>query len=365
MSQHDYNIANAPGASVRADINALAEAIASNNGGSSVPSVTFPNMFWYDSGNGILNIRNPSNTAWIAVATIVGSDIKFSVDGLSLLLSGDWFGTTPRVPNVAIDGSMEIGTEIHFHPDAAGAEDYRARIGRAVGTNGVLEIENTGSGGINLIPGSGGLKVNGGALQILPLGMIAYTADTAAPSGWLLCYGQNISRTTYADLFTTIGTTFGSGNGSSTFTLPDLRGYVVAGKDNMGGTSANRLTGGVSGINGDNLGATGGDEKIALTSTQLPSHLHSFSGNTGTESADHSHNLSLGASHGANGTVGRAAYSQGDTPASMVTRTNTTSGRSASHFHAISGNTGSVGGGQEHPNVQPTIILNAIIYTGV
>ena len=64
---------------------------------------------------------------------------------------------------------------------------------------------------------------------IVPPGMLAPYAGKTAPEGWLLCDGSAVSRTTYADLFAVIGTTYGAGNGSTTFALPDLRGRVAAG----------------------------------------------------------------------------------------------------------------------------------------
>lgn len=82
-----------------------------------------------------------------------------------------------------------------------------------------------------------------GALVTIPSGMLAPFAGTSAPSGWFLCYGQTVSRTTYAALFTAIGTTYGTGDGSTTFNLPDLRGRTIAGVDDMGGSAASRLTG--------------------------------------------------------------------------------------------------------------------------
>ena len=158
-------------------------------------------------------------------------------------------------------------------------------------------------------------------------GMLMPFAGTTAPTGWLLCYGQAISRTgTYADLFSALGTTYGTGDGSTTFNLPDLRGRVIAGQDDMGGTSANRLT---SPINGDTLGATGGSQSHTLTTAQMPSHSHSLGSNS---------RVQVGLD---NGTV-YGGYS----PTQYATTTYSTQ---------------STGNGQAHNNMQPTIVLNYII----
>lgn len=165
-------------------------------------------------------------------------------------------------------------------------------------------------------------------------GMVMPYAGTSAPTGWLLAYGQAVSRTTYADLFTAIGTTYGTGDGSSTFNLPDLRGRVVAGQDDMGSSSANRLT---SPINGDTLGAAGGSQSHTLTVAQMPSHTHNI---TGTYRKDFGSppggSFPHGSSHG-------------------------TSGVNISGFLSLTNS--STGGNQSHNNVQPTIILNYIIKT--
>jgi microcystin-dependent protein len=98
--------------------------------------------------------------------------------------------------------------------------------------------------------------------MLVPTGMIAPFAGATAPTGWLMCYGQAVSRSTYGALFTAIGTTYGSGDGAITFNLPDLRGRGVFGVDNMGGSAASRVTNGNSGITGTTLGAAGGDERL-------------------------------------------------------------------------------------------------------
>ena len=78
-------------------------------------------------------------------------------------------------------------------------------------------------------------KVSGGTLYAdNPIGSILPYGGAVAPSGWFICQGQAISRTTYAELFAVIGTTFGSGNGSTTFNLPDLRNKAVMGAGTNG-----------------------------------------------------------------------------------------------------------------------------------
>lgn len=157
----------------------------------------------------------------------------------------------------------------------------------------------------------------------VPAGVTLPFAGTVEPTGWLLCYGQAVSRTTYADLFAALGTTYGTGDGSTTFNLPDLRGRVPGGKDNMGGSAASRLTSGGSGVNGATLGATGGAETHVLTTPQIPAHTH---GGGAT--------VLFGGTAGATSYVGNG-----------------------------SATTGSTGGGGAHNNTQPTIVLNYIIKT--
>jgi microcystin-dependent protein len=91
-------------------------------------------------------------------------------------------------------------------------------------------------------------------------GEVVPYAGATAPAGTLLCYGQAISRTAYVGLFTALGTTHGAGDTTTTFNLPDLRGRVAAGKDNMGGSAASRLS---VVMTGTTLGATGGSERTA------------------------------------------------------------------------------------------------------
>lgn len=186
-------------------------------------------------------------------------------------------------------------------------------------------------------------------VTLIPLGSVLPFAGAAAPTGFLLCYGQAVSRTTYAALFGVIGATYGAGDGSTTFNLPDLRGRVIAGKDNMGGTSANRLTGQSGGLDGDVLGATGGAETHTLSEAQLAAHTHTF---TGAALPTHTHSDSGG------GGVHGPGYEEGPNTSIGVATSTTTGAASAG---TPSGTNSSTGGGSAHNNVQPTIVFNYII----
>jgi len=104
-----------------------------------------------------------------------------------------------------------------------------------------------------------------------PVGSITMYGGSSAPSGWLYCNGQNVSRTTFANLFSAIGTTFGAGDGSSTFGLPDLRDRFPIGDNSIGGADSSR----VSNYN-TSLGDSGGEDEHQLSESEMPSHKHSF-----------------------------------------------------------------------------------------
>lgn len=121
-----------------------------------------------------------------------------------------------------------------------------------------------GTSWVNLMQSGGGASI--------PAGLVQAYAGSAAPSGWLLCDGSIVSRTTYAALFTAIGTAYGAGDGSTTFGLPDLRGRVIVGK----AASGTFVT----------LGATGGEETHVLLTAEMAGHTHTF---TGTALGTHQH----------------------------------------------------------------------------
>lgn len=103
-------------------------------------------------------------------------------------------------------------------------------------------------------------------VSMFPTGSVVSYGGSSAPSGWLLCDGIAVSRTTYADLFALLDATFGPGDGSTTFNLPDLRGRVPVGVGQQsGGTNFT-------------LALTGGEEQHTLVTAETPSHTHTDTG---------------------------------------------------------------------------------------
>jgi microcystin-dependent protein len=182
----------------------------------------------------------------------------------------------------------------------------------------------------------------------IPIGCgMEYWGSTVPSSNFVFPYGQAISRTDYPICFARLGTAHGSGDGSTTFNLPDKRGRVSAALDNMGGTSAGRLTPPASGGVSDStvIGAAGGAKDHTLTIPQIAAHSHA---NTLSDPG-HGHTVpfvvtsSSGGSGGSNFTMGSG---------NQTTNIATT---------GITITNASTGGGGAHNNVQPTIMCNYIL----
>jgi microcystin-dependent protein len=118
----------------------------------------------------------------------------------------------------------------------------------------------------------------------VPTGTVFPYAGASAPAGYLLCFGQAVSRTTFAALFAICSTTYGSGDGSTTFNVPDLRGMVAGGKTDMGGSDRGNLSGGTVlgaalGTQSVSSGGPGSEVPVSNTSTNVnvgaDGHTHS------------------------------------------------------------------------------------------
>lgn len=171
-----------------------------------------------------------------------------------------------------------------------------------------------------------------------------YWGSSAPNSSFAFPVGQAISRTTYSALFAVLSTRHGSGDGSTTFNLPDKRGRVSAAVDAMGGNAAGRLTDVVSGF-GDGLGEAGGSQTHTLGVGELPPHSH------GVIDPGHTHSLN-NATNLLDNIIGNQYQGANflGTPRTITANSNTT---------GISIN--NTGNGFAHNNVQPTIVCNYII----
>ena len=172
------------------------------------------------------------------------------------------------------DGSL-VNADISSAANIQSDKVNLTSIAQSISNTGTLS--NTGNVTITgTLTVSSTLSVNGIENAHVPSGVImAWTTDTA-PTGWILCDGSAVSRTTYSDLFAVISTTYGAGDTTTTFNVPDLRGRFILGQDDMGGSSANRVTD----TDADTLGNADGTETKTLTTTELPAHTHTVDSTT-------------------------------------------------------------------------------------
>ena len=189
------------------------------------------------------------------------------------------------------------------------------------GTQGDIYYCDTGGAPSRLATGtagqlltSGGSGANPSWTAPVPAGTILAFGGTSAPTGFLNCDGSNVSRTTYAALFTAISTTWGVGNGSTTFGIPDLRRRTPVGS---GGTGTATL--------GNAVGNTGGEATHQLSVAELAAHTHSYG-------------ILAGAYYSPSGSYYPIAYSGGNT-------------------------TGSAGSDTAHNIIQPSAVVYYIIKT--
>lgn len=224
-------------------------------------------------------------------------------------------GNCPRITGTtAISAfTMSAGQQMLLVADGALPLTYNATTNKIVG-------------GVSVTLAAGGLvqvfKDLSGVIQTTPIiadgvptGTILNFGGTVAPSGYLGCDGAAVSRSTYSALFAAISTTWGIGDGTTTFTLPNFQRRTSVGS---GGTGTATLA--------NSVGSTGGSETHTLTTAELAAHTHPLTG-------------------GPNAV----------TPASIVTI--------SANATPSSSNTGSAGGGGAHNNMQPSAVVLSIIKT--
>lgn len=196
-------------------------------------------------------------------------------------------------------------------------------------------------------------------------GIVMPFAGTTAPQGWLLCDGSAVSRTTYSALFAVIGTTYGAGDGSTTFNIPNLAGRVVIGSSQSHA-----------------LGTTGGAETVTITAGQIPSHSHvvpqhGHGNNIAVTTPTLTHTITQQPEYEYSAPKMMNGY--GDwSPGICLTETATASRQTSVSVSPhgtvvcqVSGsidpcqafNSGSNGSGEAHNNMQPYTAINYIICT--
>ena len=282
---------------------------------------TFPLMWWFDTTHSILKLRNEADSAWIDMLYIDGENKLYTVGPLRISQTGDTITLSHDGTDVTLawnDGELILRTDEGTNTDTVvavkgkgsgkgvidlydNAEMKKMRIEPPdnlqdnvtytwptdAGTDG-YGLTTNGSGTLSWTSVSGNwqdytwpvgdgnsgdvLSTNGTATlawtspssSSAPAGTICMFGGSSTPSGWLLCDGQAYSRTVYADLFAAIDETWGEGDQSTTFNVPDLRGRGPIG------------AGQGSGLTNRSLAGTGGAETHQLTTNEMPQHNHTY-----------------------------------------------------------------------------------------
>lgn len=360
MSQvTNYTVDNAAGNVVRADINSIFDAVRSSNSGSSDPSNPVKFMLYGDSSDDILKVYDGSNFKNIGD---VGEDnlgllLRSGGTMTGVILADDASGAS--TPAIAFDGDADTGL---FRKSAntiglstAGTE--RAVVddnGITIQARGDIRLADSDSSnwvalqaasaiGSNVtftLPSADGsdgqmLKTNGSGtlsfttVQGVPSGAVFCLAVSAVPPDYLECNGAAVSRSTYSALFAVITTTYGAGNGSTTFNLPDLRGEFVRGWDNGRGADSGRSIATSQTYQNNTHSHAKGSLSVANKSL------------TGT-ATDISETFQQGST---SGIFGKGANGTGPlTPSSADTSVTGTLTITASHDHTLSGSTAATGG---------------------
>ena len=288
--------------------------LSGTGGGTLVVPGTYPNAnkklyFIYNSTSSAITVKVSGQTG---VSVPASAKIALVCNGSDIVVAENYM-VSPTLLNAALTGTPTAPTA-------------------AVGTN-TTQIATTA------------FVQNAGLT-----GEIKMWGVSSAPTGYLLCDGSAISRTTYAALFAVYSTTFGAGNGTTTFNIPNFSGKMPIG---VNGTYA--------------LAATGGVASVTLSEANLPSHTHSFSATSGgvSTSLSHQHNLLGSGDHyvadggGARGGAASYPWSLGGTDYGAYM----TASGSLDHTHSVSGTTGGTGSGTAVTTISPYLGIYYIIKT--
>lgn len=202
------------------------------------------------------------------------------------------------------------------------------------------------------IGGTGNLFYYTNGAIVNPVGMVVDFAGSSAPTGWKLCAAQVLAQASYPELFAVCGSTYNTGGeGAGNFRLPDCRGRVSAGQDNMGGSAANRITVAGGNFDGTVLGNTGGAQNHTMLSSEMPAHSH-----TATVTDTHTHALS--------GTTGTQSNARGPGPGDALGASGGSSSTGGTNAGSITVSNANTGGGGAFTVLSPVIIFTKIVFAG-
>lgn len=267
-----------------------------------------------------LSIRNKAGTTNLSMAS----------GGMNISAANTtWTGNTAQTGNLSVTGKVSAtGT-------ATGPNDLP---NKSFVDSAISVVSTAASNAQNAAN-----NAQTAADQAAPVASLTYMAVNVVPTGWLKANGAQVSRTTYAALFAVIGTTYGSGNGTTTFNLPDYRGYFLRAWDDGRGVDSGRVF--ASTQSSQNAAHNHG----GITGVQNANHTHS--GTTGADSVNHTHSVPIvtGVGGGVAGISASAHVSSGFfqnwVPTSTISNAHdhwiTTGGISANHAHAIPADGGS------------------------
>ena len=345
MAQADQDIGNANGQTVRTDINNNFDALFTNNSGPSAPAVTSECMWFADKPNNQLKIRGKdTDTDFYVVGSLGETNLGLApqasptftgnvavaagtLGSLPVRFSGDT--DTGFFRNSADDFSVVTGgtRRAHFDSNGITIRDRKALRLRDTSNSNFIAIQapsdvtsditltlpNSDGNANDVLQSDGSGNLSFAALpQAVPTGSVHLMATTTVPSGYLKCDGSAISRTTYSDLFGLIGTAHGSGDGSSTFNVPDLRGEFVRGWDDGRGVDSGR-----------NFASSQSDQNEAhnhtATSTVTdPGHFHTTENFVVRPSYSEPRNLGVGTDGNGNNTGNTDSKTTGITVSTTI-----------------------------------------------
>jgi microcystin-dependent protein len=205
----------------------------------------------------------------------------------------------------------------------------------------------------------------------LPVGAVQMYAGASEPTGWLLCRGQAVSRTTYAALFAVIGTAYGAGDGSTTFNVPNFQGTIPVGFNTTTNPPSGTTTEFSTGL-GERAGTY--DNAVVAHTHTMANHTHVAAGSTGGQSADHYHAANGGSNEYLMGHFGSGVTLDVEGGAEQeYSKQASTNWTSNDHTHSFSVSTGgpsnnttdSTGSSGDNQNIQPSLSINFMIRTGL